>query len=54
VDRRIIDGAGNVLANLFARAASAGRRLQTGIVRTYALAFFLGVVAILCYLAVRF
>ncbi|MDP9342920.1 MAG: NADH-quinone oxidoreductase subunit L [Actinomycetota bacterium] len=54
VDRRIIDGAGNVLANLFARAASAGRRLQTGIVRTYALAFFLGVVGILCYLAVRF
>lgn len=54
VDRRIIDGAGNVLANLVARAASAGRRLQTGVVRTYALAFLLGVVGVLCYLAVRF
>jgi NADH-quinone oxidoreductase subunit L len=54
VDRRIIDGAGNVLANLFARAASGGRRLQTGMVRTYALAFLLGVVGILCYLTVRF
>jgi NADH-quinone oxidoreductase subunit L len=54
VDRRIVDGAGNLLAKAFALAASAGRRLQTGLVRTYALAFFLGVVGVLCYLAVRF
>jgi len=54
VDRRIIDGAGNWIARLFALAASGGRRLQTGLVRTYALAFFLGVVGVLCYLAVRF
>ena len=31
-----------------------GVRLQTGVVRTYALAFLLGVVGVLCYLAVRF
>jgi NADH-quinone oxidoreductase subunit L len=54
VDRRIIDGAGNWIARLFALAASAGRRVQTGVVRTYALAFLLGVVGVLCYLAVRF
>jgi NADH-quinone oxidoreductase subunit L len=54
VDRRLIDGAGNLVARAVGLAASAGRRMQTGIVRTYALAFLIGVVGLLWYLAVRF
>jgi len=52
-DRRVIDGSVNGLGRLFAVSAAAGRRLQTGLVRTYAAAFLLGVVAILWYVAVR-
>jgi NADH-quinone oxidoreductase subunit L len=54
LDKRIVDGAANGLGRLFASAASAGRRIQTGFVRNYALAFLLGAVAILLYLAARF
>ena len=35
------------------RLADGGRRVQTGFVRTYALAVFLGAVAILVYVGVR-
>ena len=53
LDRRIVDGAGNLLAKGVGIAASAGRRLQTGRVRNYALGFLLGVVALMAYVAVR-
>jgi NADH-quinone oxidoreductase subunit L len=46
-DQRVIDGAVNGLGLAVARLASVGRRIQSGLVRTYALAFLLGVVAIL-------
>ena len=54
VDLRFIDGAINGLGRLFAAGASAGRRIQTGFVRTYAVGLLLGTVGILWYLAVRF
>jgi NADH-quinone oxidoreductase subunit L len=53
-DRRVIDGTANGLGRGFSALAVAGRRVQTGLVRTYALAFLLGVVGVLWYLAVRF
>lgn len=53
-DARVIDGAVNGLGTLTRRAAAGGRRVQTGLVRTYALAFLAGAVGILWYLAVRF
>ncbi|MBI4259004.1 MAG: NADH-quinone oxidoreductase subunit L [Actinobacteria bacterium] len=53
VDQRVVDGAVNGMGRLFATLAAAGRRVQTGYVRNYALAFLLGVVAILLYVAVR-
>ncbi len=46
---RIIDGAVNGLAWLLGRAGDGLRWLQTGLVRNYALAMFLGVVAIVAY-----
>ncbi len=54
LDKRIVDGAVNGIGRLFATAAGTGRKVQTGFVRNYALAFLLGAVAILLYLAVRF
>jgi NADH-quinone oxidoreductase subunit L len=54
IDKRIVDGAANGIGRLFATAAGVGRRIQTGFVRNYALAFLLGAVGILLYLAVRF
>src|SRR6266542_4084287 len=54
LDKRIVDGAANGIGRLFATAAGTGRKVQTGFVRNYALAFLLGAVAILLYLAVRF
>jgi NADH-quinone oxidoreductase subunit L len=47
VDRRVIDGAVNGLGELFRGLAGAGRRVQSGLVRTYALAYLLGAVAVL-------
>jgi NADH-quinone oxidoreductase subunit L len=52
-DQRVIDGAVNGIGRLFLLAASAGRRVQTGLVRNYALAFLLGVVGILVYFGLR-
>ncbi len=54
VDRRLIDGAGNLIAKGFGLAANGLRKLTGGYVRRYALAFLIGVVGILWYLAARF
>jgi NADH-quinone oxidoreductase subunit L len=53
VDQRVIDGAVNGVGQLFQWAASRGRRLQTGLVRNYGLAFLVGVVVIFVYVGVR-
>jgi len=53
IDLGIIDGIANGLARLSQKFAASMRRLQTGFVRNYALAMFLGVVFILGYLIVR-
>ncbi|MDQ3990726.1 MAG: NADH-quinone oxidoreductase subunit L [Actinomycetota bacterium] len=46
-DVRVVDGAVNRLGWSFAWLASAGRRVQSGLVRSYALVFLLGAVAFL-------
>jgi NADH-quinone oxidoreductase subunit L len=53
VDARIIDGLVNAVGGGVRRLADRGRVIQTGFVRSYALAFFLGAVAILVYVGVR-
>jgi NADH-quinone oxidoreductase subunit L len=51
IDLGVIDGAANGIARLAGRASLALRRTQTGYVRNYALAVFIGVVFILGALA---
>lgn len=53
IDLGGIDAAANGLATLAQRSASGLRRVQTGFVRNYALAVFLGVVIIVGYLIFR-
>jgi NADH-quinone oxidoreductase subunit L len=53
LDARVIDGAVDGLGRAFGRLAATGRRLQSGLVRSYALAFLLGAVALLIVLGVR-
>ncbi len=53
IDLGIIDGIANGLGTLTQRLAGVMRRLQTGFVRNYALAVFLGMVVILGYLILR-
>ena len=53
VDQHVIDGAVNGVGQVFQWAASRGRRLQTGLVRNYGLAFLVGVVVIFVYVGVR-
>ncbi len=53
VDARWIDGVVNGVGRLFQWGASTGRRVQTGLVRTYGLAFLIGVVLIFVYVGVR-
>ena len=53
VDAKVIDGAVNGVAGLVKRAATGGRLLQTGFVRTYALVLFFGAVLVLGYIGVR-
>jgi NADH-quinone oxidoreductase subunit L len=53
VDGRLIDGAVDGIGRSFGRLASTGRRLQTGLVRTYALTFLLGAVTLVLILVVR-
>ncbi|HEX9124221.1 MAG TPA: NADH-quinone oxidoreductase subunit L [Actinomycetota bacterium] len=52
-DAGFIDGAVNAVGRLFRALASVGRRVQTGLVRNYALAFLFGVVAIFVYVGFR-
>ena len=54
VDRRLIDGAGNLVAKGVGQTANGLRKVTGGYVRRYALAFLIGVVGILWYLAARF
>jgi NADH-quinone oxidoreductase subunit L len=53
VDTKVIDGAVNGIGGLVKRVSTAGRLVQTGFVRTYAIVLFLGVVAVLGYIGVR-
>ncbi len=53
-DRRVLDGAVNGLGRIIGAFAGRGRAVQTGRVRSYALAVLLGVVGVLSYLVVRF
>jgi NADH-quinone oxidoreductase subunit L len=53
VDRRLVDGVWNGIAQLVGAVSSSARRAQAGLVRVYALGVFLGVVGILAFLAVR-
>ncbi len=53
VDLRIVDRAVNGTGAAIQRLARVGRRVQTGLVRTYALAFLLGAVALLAYVGSR-
>ncbi len=53
IDLGVIDWIANRLADVTQGLASAGRRLQTGLVRNYALSVLLGVVLILGYLMLR-
>ena len=46
-DQRVIDGGVNGIGHVVARLAAVGRRVQSGMVRSYALAFLLGVVGLL-------
>jgi NADH-quinone oxidoreductase subunit L len=50
VDRRVIDGAVNGIGVLVERVSAAGRLVQTGFVRTYAVVLFVGAVAVLGYI----
>jgi NADH-quinone oxidoreductase subunit L len=53
VDRRLIDGAGNLVARTVGITANGLRKLTGGLVRRYALAFLVGVVGLMWYLAAR-
>jgi len=53
VDQRVIDGAVNGVAELVGGAARSGRRLQSGLVRNYALAVLSGAVLIVAFLVFR-
>jgi NADH-quinone oxidoreductase subunit L len=54
VDRGVIDGAVNGLGRLTTWLSATGRRVQTGLVRNYALAFLLGAVVLFVYVGSRF
>ena len=53
VDDRVIDGAVNEVADDVVDASAVAPRLQRGFVRSYALAFLLGAVALLLFLGLR-
>ncbi|MGQ0826177.1 MAG: NADH-quinone oxidoreductase subunit L [Actinomycetota bacterium] len=53
IDRRIVDGAVNGIGGVFRSAGGGLRRVQTGLVRSYALAIILGTVALLGYVWTR-
>jgi len=53
VDRDTIDGAVNGVGGAFKRAGGGLRRVQTGLVRNYALAIFVGAVLVLAFITTR-
>jgi NADH-quinone oxidoreductase subunit L len=53
VDLRTIDGVVNGVGALVQRLAAVGRRVQTGLVRNYALGLLLGAVALFLYIGAR-
>jgi NADH-quinone oxidoreductase subunit L len=53
VEQRSIDGAVNGIAHLVGLAGEGLRRVQTGLVRNYALAMLVGVVGVIVYFVVR-
>jgi NADH-quinone oxidoreductase subunit L len=53
VERRVIDGAVNGAAGVVGATASRARRLQTGLVRTYAVGVLGGAVLIVAFLVFR-
>jgi NADH-quinone oxidoreductase subunit L len=52
-DARVIDGAVNGVGSVVRGLARGGRRWQTGLVRTYALAFLAGAIGLLVYVGFR-
>ncbi len=54
VDDRVVDGAVNEVAEEVGRASRLAPVLQSGFVRSYALAFLLGAVALLLFIGLRF
>ena len=54
MDDRVVDGAANELGEVVTRTARLAPILQSGFVRSYALAFLLGAVVLLVVLGVRF
>ena len=54
VDDHVVDGAVNEVAEDVGRASRLAPILQSGFVRSYALAFLLGATALLLYLGLRF
>jgi NADH-quinone oxidoreductase subunit L len=52
-DLKVVDGLVNGVGGGTRRLAAAGRRIQTGFVRSYALGFFLGAVGVLVWLGTR-
>jgi NADH-quinone oxidoreductase subunit L len=52
-DTRVLDGAVNGIGASVRALARSGRRLQTGLVRTYALAFLAGAIGLLVYVGFR-
>jgi NADH-quinone oxidoreductase subunit L len=53
VDRGVIDGAVNGVGRAFRGAGGGLRKVQTGLVRNYALAIVFGAVVLLAFLATR-
>jgi NADH-quinone oxidoreductase subunit L len=53
VDRRVVDGIVNGIGIVVQWLARGGRRVQTGLVRNYALGFLLGAIALLAYVGLR-
>jgi NADH-quinone oxidoreductase subunit L len=54
VDKGVVDGVVNGLGIFVQWLARTGRRVQTGLVRTYALGFLIGALALLAYVGFRF
>jgi NADH-quinone oxidoreductase subunit L len=52
-DSKVVDGLVNGMGGGVRRLAAAGRRIQTGFVRSYALGLFVGAVGVLVWLGTR-